>query len=158
MIGKDHLRLNQRKQQGRDHDHRYRLEEFALKAGQVQQREERDGGRQYSKGHGHTNQLCPTDRRRHPLIGILRLFFLILTEYGLTDDDGVIDHNAQHQDETKQGNQVDRGVQPRHHGKSPHEGNRNAQRHPKGQRRAQEQPQDDQYQKETNNAVGDQHI
>ena len=66
----------------------------------------------------------------------------------LADHDGVVHHDAEHDDERHQRDQVDGEVQARHQGQRAEKRERDAEAHPEREPQAQEQRQDQQHQHE----------
>ena len=105
----DAERFDQREEQARNHDQRDEAEHLSHHAGHEQQRREGRDGRQHREDDRLGDLLCALDRPAKPFA-----MFFLMPEDVLADDDGIVDHDAQHRDERKQRHHVDGDVEGWH--------------------------------------------
>ena len=103
---------------------------------------------------GHRGEDREHDRRRDlagtvdgPLTSVASLFLVAVDV--LPDDDRVVDHDAQHDDEGEQGHHVDRHVEGRHQCDGAEEGQGDPEADPEGQSELEEQRQHDEHERES---------
>ncbi len=143
MCGQHEERLDQRKGETRAHDQRNDARDPAHGPGDEEHRRKRSDGREHTED----------DRRRdavHPAHGCVqaRAALCLLGVRVLTDDDRVVDHDAEHDDEGHQRDQVDRDVEARHDGERAEERERHAEAHPEREPQAQEEGEHEQHEQE----------
>ena len=151
--GQDQFRLHQGKCQAQDHHPANGGKKLAGDARNHQYRDECRDGCQYAESSGHGDFHHPLDNvvdrvALRPDIGI----------GAFTDDNGVVHHDTQHQDEAEQAQHVDGDIHCGHQEKRAHEGDRQANHHPECQFQAQEQGQDQKYQGGAQDQVLDHHV
>ena len=107
----DPERLDEGKEQARDHDQRNDAEDLPHHARHEQQRHEGGDGRQHREDDRLGDLLRALDRPAEPVA-----MLLLMPEDVLADDDGVVDDDAEHRDKREQRHDVDGDVETRHQG------------------------------------------
>ena len=144
-------RLDQREQETRDHDQRNGPHDLAHRAGHRQQRSKRGDRREHGKHHRHGDLARALNRTREAVS-----VSTLMGVHVLTDDDRVIHHDAEHQDEREQGNHVQRHVQTREHPQRAKERDRDTQAHPESQAELDEERQHEKDERKSRGSVAQQ--
>jgi len=109
MGGQNQQGLDKRDRQHAYHDYRQDPEEFAHDSSGVSKRNEGDLGSQDGQGHGHCHLFDALYCGGGPFHSLLSI-----GEYVLTDDDGIIDDDAERHDECKEAYHVYGDVEVRY--------------------------------------------
>ena len=152
--GQDPFRFHQGEGQAEDHHPAGGLGEAGKNPLHEQGRGEGDDGGQDAERGGSGHPLYPGDD-----IVDVGAVALLLGVGALAHDDGVVHHDAQHQDEAEQADHVQAGVDPGRvdHRHGAEEAHRDADHHPEGQLDLQEQGQDDKHQQGAQGQVAQHH-
>ena len=141
-------RFDQGEQQHGDDDDRQRLPDVSVASRQEEQRHE--GGHRREHGERERQGDSPGAANRRHDAGRSALAFLVDV---LGDDDGVVDHDADGQDEREQGDRVDREVERQHDGQRSDARHAEAHGDPQGEPDLQEEAERDQHQQQAERPV-----
>ena len=153
MRGEDQQRLDQREGETDDRRRAHSAEEPAHAAFEEDDGREGRDAREHTEDHGDEHVLGALDRR-FDLVESLALPGVDT----LSHDDGVIDKDAQYDDESDDGQSRDREVEEGKHEQRAREGDRHACRDPHGEAEAQEEREHDEDEQHARSPVAHQHV
>ena len=133
MGGQDQQRFDEGEKQRRDNDQRDDPHHLAGIALDGDQGGERGDGRENRKDHRHADLPGTFHGGFHGRLPHLQMAVDVLPH-----DDGVVDHDAQDDDEGEKGDEADRHPHQGHHPQSPQERNRDTQGDPTGEAQLEE--------------------
>ncbi len=148
VVWQDEQRLEQREQEYRNHHERNELQELSdhpRDEKKWRERRDRRQDRERDRNGDPLRSLYRRLQRPGPLFPSL--------EDVLAHHDGVIDHDADRENEGEQGHHVDRDAEPRHHGKCADERQRDPDGHPPRKAQVEEQRQGDEDQDQPDEPV-----
>ena len=148
VVGKHQQRFDDRNHQHRDDDGRQRLPRLSYTSGNEEEGGECGDRGQHREDQGHLDSPRPTDRRDHARRALHSFEVDVLG-----DDNRIVHHDPDGEDEREEGDRVDRHVECEHHGKGADPRNPEADGHPEREPQFQEQPQGDQHQQQPEKAV-----
>ena len=150
MGGQDAQRFDQREEQTGNDDEGNDPEDLPHHAGHEHQGHERRHRRQDREYHRLRDLSRALDGAAHAVPVLL----LVPVDV-LADDDRVVDHDAEHEDEREQGDDVGRDVEPRHQGDRPEERERDPEADPEGEAQLEKERQHDEDEREPGGAVAE---
>ena len=103
MVGQDEFRLDERPNKSGDDDDGNGKKEFTKESGQREDGNESDDGGEDGKGDGQGHAVCAGDR----CVDSGSSVFLKLGKDTFPDNDGIIDNDAEHENETKERCEID---------------------------------------------------